>query len=209
MRQVGSDIERDPSASYARKLALAGVGAAARIPLLRAPLQLAYEHYFNRAHGTVRLFSGVYPDFQTALRAIPANRLVGYDNPAGARRLAHDLFRVFPMDYPILFWLTRLLPDCRLLFDWGGNIGISYCAFRKHLRYPPQLTWLVNDLPAVVAEGIDATADLDAPGLCFTTSMLRLCEADVLLAAGVLHFIEAPFETLRRQTALPPHVLAE
>jgi putative methyltransferase (TIGR04325 family) len=207
MHYPGSDVNGDGSPSYARKLAMAGAGAAAKIPLLRAPLQLAYEWYFNRLHGSVRLFSGVYPDFKTAQRAIPPDRLVGYDNPASARRVAHDLFRVFPMDYPILFWLSRLLPETRLLFDWGGNIGISYFAFRKHLRYPPDLTWLVSDLPAVVAEGV-ATATLHpAPGLAFTTSLERMGEAQVLLAAGMLQFIEAPYEVLRAQPRLPNHVL--
>jgi putative methyltransferase (TIGR04325 family) len=207
MQHSGPDVNRDRTPSYARKLAMAGASAAARIPLLRAPLQMAYKHYFNRIHGSVRLFSGVYPDFKTAQRAIPADRLVGYDNPAGSRRNAHDLFRVFPMDYPILFWLSRLLPNCSLLFDWGGNIGISYFAFRKHLRYPPQLTWLVSDLPAVVAAGVATAADLNAPGLCFTTSLERLCEADILLAAGMLHFVEAPYDALRAQKELPRQVL--
>ena len=186
---------------------MAGAGAAARIPLFRAPLQMAYERYFNRVQGAARLFSGVYPDFKTARRAIPPARLVGYDNPASARALAHEMFRVLPMDYPILFWLNRLLPECRLLLDWGGNIGLSYFSFRKYLQYPPTLTWLVSDLPAVIAEGMATAAGLNAPGLEFTTSLDRLAEADLLLAAGVLHFIEAPFDMLRAQPALPRHVL--
>jgi putative methyltransferase (TIGR04325 family) len=193
--------------SYARRLAAVGVHAAARVPLLRAPLQSVYERYFNRVRGEVRLFSGVYPDFKTAERAIPSDRLVGFDNASSARRVAHHLFRVFPMDYPILFWLNRLLPGCRLLFDWGGNIGISYFAFRRHLRYPTDLTWLVSDVPAVVAEGVATAKNLSSPGLCFTTSLERLCEADILLAAGTLQFIEAPFDLLRAQKALPQHVL--
>jgi len=193
--------------SYARWLAGVGVHAAARVPLLRAPLQLAYERYFNRVRGQVRLFSGIYPDFKSALRAIPSDRLVGYDNAPSSRRVAHDLFHVFPMDYPILFWLNRLLPDSRLLFDWGGNIGLSYFAFRKHLRYPASMTWLVSDVPAVVAEGVDTAKKYSSPGLCFTTSLERLGEADILLAAGVLHFIESPFEILRAQKALPPYIL--
>jgi putative methyltransferase (TIGR04325 family) len=186
---------------------MAGAGAAARIPLLRAPLQLAYEQYFNRVHGAARLFSGIYPDFEAARRAIPPDRLQGYDNPASAKVLAHEMFRVLPMDYPILFWLNRLLPDCALLFDWGGNIGLSYFSFRKHLRYPPNLTWLVSDLPAVIAEGTATAAGLDAPGLQFTTAVERLAESDILLASGVLHFIEAPFDTLRAQRALPRQML--
>jgi putative methyltransferase (TIGR04325 family) len=189
------------------RLAAAGAEAAGRVPLLRAPLQFAYGRYFNRTRGTVRLFSGIYPDFKTAERAIPRDRLVGFDNAPSAKRVAHDLFRVFPFDYPILFWLSRLLPDCKTLFDWGGNIGISYFAFRKHLRYPPDLTWLVSDVPAVVEEGIATAKDMNAPGLRFTTTLEGLGDADILLAAGTVHFIEDPFALLRAQKHLPPHVL--
>ncbi|MDB6084616.1 MAG: hypothetical protein JWN43_2497 [Gammaproteobacteria bacterium] len=188
-------------------MAAVGALAAARVPLLRRPLEMAYGRYFNTLRGRIRLFSGVYPDYEAALRAIPPDRLVGYDNAPSARRVADELFRIFPMDYPVMFWLSRLLPDCRLLFDWGGNIGLSYFAFRRHLRYPPGLTWLVNDVPAVIEEG-DATAKkFDSPGLCFTTSLSRLPEADILLAAGSLHFMKAPFDVLRAQETLPPHIL--
>jgi putative methyltransferase (TIGR04325 family) len=192
---------------YTRRLAEAGARAAAQVPLLRGPLQMAYGHYFNTLRGRIRLFSGIYPDFRTAAHAIPPERLVGYDNAPSARRLAHDLFRIFSMDYPILFWLSRLLLDCHLLFDWGGNIGLSYFAFRRHLQYPPGLTWLINDVPAVVEEGLATAKKFDSPGLCFTTSMVRLGEADLLLAAGALHFMEAPFDMLRAQKTLPRHVL--
>jgi len=192
---------------YAQMLAAVGARAAAQVPLLRRPLQRAYERYFNGCQGQIRLFSGVYPDFKAALRAIPRDRLVGFDNAPSARRQSHDLFHLFPMDYPVMFWLDRLLPACRLLFDWGGNIGISYFAFRRHLVYPEQLTWLINDVAAVIDEGMAITRELDAPGLSFTTSMARLSDADVLLACGSLHFIEAPFDVLRAQEALPRHVV--
>ena len=175
--------------------------------MLQRPLQMAYEHYFNGCRGRIRLFSGIYPDFKAALRAIPPDRLIGYDNAPSARRQSDDLFRLFLMDYPLMFWLSRLLPDSRLLFDWGGNIGISYFTFRRHLTYPEHLTWLINDVPAVVDEGMATAQELDLPGLNFTTSMARLSEADIVLASGSLHFIEAPFDVLRAQKALPRHAL--
>ncbi len=193
---------------YVRKLAAISARAAARVPLLRRPLQGAYDRYFTRVTGPhVRLFSGIYPDFRAAMQAIPATRLVGYDNVPSASRQSDDMFRIYAMDYPILFWLDRLLADCRLLFDWGGNTGVSYFSFRRLLRYPHDFTWLVNDVPAVVREGMRIMRLHAAPGLEFTTTLEGMCRADILLAAGVLHFIEDPFDLLRRQAALPAHVL--
>jgi putative methyltransferase (TIGR04325 family) len=190
------------------KMMVAGAHAAGKVPLFRAPLRRAYErYYFNRARGQIRLFSGVYPDFAAALEAIPADRRAGHDHPATAKRFTEDLYRVFAMDYPVMFWLSRLLPQCRLLFDWGGNIGLSYFAFQRHLQYPAALTWLVSDLPAVVREGEERARQAQATGLQFTSSLERLSEADLLLAAGSLHFIERPFAMLRAQRALPRHLL--
>ena len=193
---------------YARMLAAAGARAAAKVPLLRAPLRIAYERYFTRVvSARARLFSGIYADFKSAQLAIPKDRLAGFDNKLSVRRVADDVFRIYPMDYPVMFWLTRLLPDARLLFDWGGNIGISYYAFRKHLRYPPDLTWLVAELPAVVEAGIEMARTQSAPGLSFTASLERLDEADILLSAGTLQFIENPFEVLQGLKRLPRHIL--
>jgi putative methyltransferase (TIGR04325 family) len=193
--------------TYARQVAAAGIHMAGRVPLLRIPLEKAHRHFFNKRQGELRLFSGVFPNFQSAIAAVPAGRLIGFDNPPSARRLIKDLFHVYPMDYPVMFWLMRLFPRTRLLFDWGGNVGISYFAFRRHLDYPPDLTWLVNDVPAVVDEGLATAATRDSPGLCFSTTLDRLKDADVLLAAGTLQFIETPFKDFLQAGARPAHIL--
>jgi putative methyltransferase (TIGR04325 family) len=192
--------------SQGLKLA-AAEGAAERLPLLRAPLQSAYERHFFKVRGSVRLFCGVFPDFDSARQAIPPGLKVGFDDPESALRFVQDQFRVFPLDYPVMFWLKELLPDCRLLFDWGGNLGISYFAFRRYIRYPADLTWLVSDVPAVVAEGESSARGPGAPGLKFTSSLIELSRADVLLAAGTVQFIERPLDELRAQPALPPHLI--
>jgi putative methyltransferase (TIGR04325 family) len=180
---------------------------AARIPLLRPILSYGYRYKFNTASGPVRLFNGIYPDFPSALRDIPANRLQGFDNRASALLLAHERFRICPFDYPIMFWLQKLLPECKLLFDLGGNVGTSYFGYRKYMQYPSTLTWLISEVPAVAALGVQIAREESATNLCFTTSLDELPRADILLAAGSLHFIEKPFELLRSAAALPPHVL--
>lgn len=178
-----------------------------RVPVLRNLLEEGYRRYFNGVAGHARLFRGIYPDFASASRAIPANRFNGYDNPPTAHRLSEDRFRIWPCDYPILFWLEQLLPDGHRLFDWGGNVGISYFAYRKYLRYPAGLDWLVNDVPAVVDAGLEIAKAEAAPGLRFTTTLDELAGSDVLLAAGALQFIADPFADLQKQRALPPHLL--
>lgn len=167
----------------------------------------AYSAHFRGAGGDARLFYGVYGDFAEACRHIPANRLVGYDNEPSAQRLAHERLQVFPFDYPVMFWLARVLPECRLLFDWGGHVGISYFAYRRYLALPTDSTWLVCDVPAVVELGRKIASEENARNLHFTTSLDQLAQADVLLAAGSLHFIEDPFAPLAAAATRPRHVI--
>jgi len=178
-----------------------------RVPLLRSALNAAYGHYFNHAAGRARIFRGIYPDFAAAARDMPPQRLQGYDNDESAAAAVEDRRRIFPCDYPVLFWLAKLLPDSNLLFDWGGNVGVTYYAYRRHLVYPPGLRWLVSDLPSVVALGRRLQQQEPAPGLAFTSSLEELCHADILLAAGSMHFMEDPFAGLRAASSLPRHVI--
>ena len=120
------------SMANVRKLVRGLANEAARIPLLRVPIDRYEARRFNAAIGNVRIFRGIYPDFPSALRDIPRDRLEGYDNEASSIRLMDDRLRIFPFDYPILFWLQKLLPACQLLFDLGGNVGISYYGYRKY-----------------------------------------------------------------------------
>lgn len=189
------------------RLARGIASEAARVPILRRMIESAYARRFYSATGAVRMFRGVYPDFASAARDLPPDRMHSYDNEPSARRLAEERSRIYPFDYPVLFWLQRLLENCRLLFDFGGNVGISYFAYRKYLSYPTQLSWLVYDLPAVAELGREIAAREHAPGLSFTTSLQQLGEADVLLAAGSLQFIEDPFALLDSVGTLPRHVL--
>jgi putative methyltransferase (TIGR04325 family) len=174
--------------------------------LLRRALRLAYDLYFERAKGEVRLFRGLYPDYAAARAATPAGRPIGYDNPETAWRVAHERHRIFDTDYPMLFWLGRLFPAARRVFDLGGNVGISYYAWRRYLDYPEGLDWLVCEVPNVAEAGRKLAGQEDAPGLRFTTTHEELASADVLISAGALQFIEDPFAILA-SVRLPRHVL--
>jgi putative methyltransferase (TIGR04325 family) len=174
-----------------RSAGQAWVKRLARTTVGNKVLRAAYEGYFESASGHQRLFRGLYRDFASAAADAPPGKQVGYDGDAAATRHAHTRHFLIPSDYPVLFWLTRLLlPKTRLLFDLGGNVGNRYLAFRKYLTYPENLTWLVNDIPAVVALGRTIAEQEAAVHLQFTTDYARLGEADILLASGVLQVLE-------------------
>jgi putative methyltransferase (TIGR04325 family) len=194
---------QQPRGHLARQL-IRAIGTVPPIIHLR---RLRHERHFWNAHGSHRLFRGIYPDFAAAAASIPADRSVGYDNEASARRLEDERLEVFPSDYPVLFWLDRLIGDAKLLFDLGGNVGSRYLAFRKHLTYPDQLVWLVEDVPAVTARGRAIAARENVPHLAFTTDFARLSGADILLASGVLQFLDDWIGFLERADPRPRHLL--
>ena len=170
-------------------------------------LRAAYESHFEAAAGHQRMFRGLYPDFASAAAMAPPGKQVGYNGDATATRHWHTRHFIFPSDYAVLFWLTRLISDAGLLFDLGGDVGSRYLAFRKYLTYPDNFTWLVNDIPAVVALGGTIAQEEAARHLQFTTDYSRLADADILLASGVLQVLEDWKGFLQRAASLPRHVL--
>ena len=142
-----------------KRAALERIGS---IPLLQSVASVAYEHYYARQSGIQRVFRGVYPNFDSAIASAPGNSPVGHDQPAYAGdEIARGALpgvvapprRPLPLDYPVLFWLSKILSSSNKLFDWGGNIGTSYYAYRNHLDLPKEFEWVVNDVPSVIALG--------------------------------------------------------
>lgn len=180
---------------------------ARRVPVLGNAVAGAYRRYFQGAQGHVRLFHGLYSNFTEALADVPCGRHISYDNEPSASRVLDEWLGVYPNDYPVLFWLERLMRDAPSVFDWGGNVGLKYFAYRRYIDYPKGHKWVVSDLPTVAELGRSVALRESAPALHFTTDLAELSLADILLAAGVLHFIEKPFETLRAAPRLPQHLL--
>jgi putative methyltransferase (TIGR04325 family) len=190
---------RTAGRSWVKQLARTTIGS----KVLRA----AYESHFEAAGGYERMFRGLYPDFASAVAAAPPGKQVGYNGDATTTRRAHEWRYIFPSDYPVLFWLDRLLPGAKMVFDLGGDVGSRYLAFRKHLTYPDNFTWLVDDIPSLAALGRTIAQEEAARHLQFTTDYTRLEEADILLASGVLQILEDWNGFLQRARSLPRHIL--
>ena len=180
----------------------------ALVPPIRIWHRLQYEEHFLRVAKWERLFSGVYPTFAAAAAKIPAGRKNGYDNPESAIFLGHKA-SIQISDYPVLFWLSRLLPQHPNVFDFGGYLGISYYSFDKLLDYPPNLNWTIYDVPAVASAGTKLSAEKDLRRqLSFTTFFERAQEFPLFLAFGSLQFPEHSFaEMLGPLSKRPDHVL--
>lgn len=165
-----------------------------------------YERYFATATGA-NLFRGVFATFAEAARSAPATKPIGYNNPDAAAMYRDRVARVYPGDYPVLFWLSRHLPEVGSVFDFGGHVGPSFYAYRKHLPFRSDLRWTVCDVPEVARAGEVLACERGESGLAFTTELAVGSGSDVFLANGSLQYLEPPLEALLRAMALPPRRL--
>jgi putative methyltransferase (TIGR04325 family) len=177
------------------------------LPPLRYLHRRIYEREFARVVPWARRFFGVYATFEEAIRAAPAGKPVGYDNPAAATFMPPS-GALMPSDYPVLFWLEKALAESPMLLDIGGYVGISYYSYRGYIRYPENLKWIIYDVPAVANAGAKIAEHQESRGLSFTTEITSALRPQTVLAAGSLQCIEQNFsDLLMRMGALPTNLI--
>lgn len=185
------------------------IDAIAMAPGIKPVLRAHYDRTF-RDNQDQNLFRGVFDTFDAAQQSAPPNRHLGYDNTDAANMYVERTEKVYPTDYPAMFWLSRLFAEgCKTVFDLGGHIGISYYAYRRYLTYPAQLTWGVHDVPAVMAQGrLFASQKDDDNRLQFHEHFAAASGADVLFALGSLQYLpETLDEYLDKLSQKPKHLL--
>jgi len=143
MRAVRQQMRTRSSTSGFRRIAKALVSSPAAeaalewtegwLPPLRYLHRRLYEREFASEVPWARRFYGVYDTFEEAIRAAPASKPVGYDNPGAATFMEHS-GALLPCDYPVLFWLDIALRQSPPVLD------IRYRWIRRHfLLHIPQL----------------------------------------------------------------------
>lgn len=186
---------------------LAMVQAARRIPLFEAFVRARYEREFATAR-QANLFRGIFASAAEAAASAPAGLELGYDHPDPASLYRERLSRVYPTDYPVLFWLRNILGEVRTVFDLGGHVGVARYAYDRYLDFPADLSWQVCDVPAVVEAGRKLAVERGARGLLFTTDRADASAADLYHGAGVLQYLEEPLAELLGALAVKPrHVI--
>lgn len=153
--------------------------------------------------------SGVYANVAEAKQHIPQGRKVGYNHDEAAELYTWLTESTKISDFAILFYFSQLLRPGMRVFDFGGNIGVLYYAFRRRWTLPENVIWTVCDVPAVVEAGRRYAAQHDSPGLSFTSRTSDAAGADVLLTSGTLQCVEDEFSVLlaRIGEGRPEHLL--
>ncbi len=201
IRRIGKALLNSPSTQAALEW------TEGWLPPLRYLHRWIYEREFARVVPWARRFRGVYARFEEAIQAAPATKPVGYDNPAAAHFMEPS-GPLLPSDYPVLFWLERVLPGSPRILDIGGYVGISYYSYRKYLSYPENLEWIILDVPAVAAAGIELASSQESRGLSFVSQITSELSPQIVLAAGSLQYIEYDFaDLLKLMRSLPEYLI--
>ncbi len=178
-----------------------------KLPGILQLRRLRYLREFRHARWA-NLFDGVYPDFATALQHIPQTKPLGYDHAEPAKMYTERTSQVYPTDYPILFWLNKIMEPGMKVFDLGGHVGVSFYAYKKYLGALQRVTWQVCDVPAVIKADKKLADKKNENVLTFTVDSNKADGVDILLASGSLQYLEYNIsELLAGLKQKPPHLL--
>lgn len=179
------------------------------LPGIRQGLEALFERRFAREVPETNLYRGIFQTFAEAQASAPSTRPVGYDNTGAAELYRERTRRVYPSDYPAMFWLDRLFDEgAASVFDIGGHIGIGYYAYQRYLKFPETIRWRVLDVPAVNSAGTAWAAEHDpAKRLDFTDRPSDIDGYDIVFASGSLQYLEYTLADLLGSVARPPRHL--
>lgn len=169
-----------------------------QIPVIRNALIRRYAAEFATATN-VNWFKGVYPDFATATADAPHTKPLGYDNdaPASADMYQFRMRAISPCDYPVAFWLSRLMQPDQMLLDFGGHVGVLYYALTRYLSFPEPFKWELYDVPAVLRQArAFAERNHNPAPLCFCDDLTHSGHCDWVLFSGSLQYVEEPLSAI-------------
>lgn len=168
----------------------------------------AYDRDFA-TDGAAGWFRGIYATAAAAAGSAPPNQPLGYDNPAAARMYTDRLTTLYPSDYAAMFWLDRLFQlGARSVFDVGGHIGVAFYGFQTLMRFPADVSWLVCDVPAVVARGCARIKEVGGvQPLAYTADIAEGAGRDILFASGALQYLGPSLAELISAYPLKPRYI--
>tara|TARA_R110000851_G_scaffold302714_2_gene460057 strand:- start:38831 stop:39619 length:789 start_codon:yes stop_codon:yes gene_type:complete len=149
-----------------------------------------YEKIFSHRTNS---FRGIFNSFESALASAPETMVKGFDVKEFEGYFDNRRNKLFLYDYPILFWMDKILSSRSRVFDIGGNTGVHFIGYRSYLKEWENIKWDVCEVPVVVEAGKDfAEREGYSERLNFTDDLNNADGADLLLSLGTIQYIENP-----------------
>ena len=160
-----------------------------------SPLIMLKElRQFVRFSKTLNAVRGRFASFEEAIRSAPGK--VGYDTDEHASLYDARLGKILISDYAVLFWLSRIAPEVERIFDIGGHKGELYYGFRLAFPALDRISWVVDDLPSSTRAGMELARNKGVSALSFTNDIAEGDGCDLLIASGVLQYLEQPLSAI-------------
>ncbi len=161
-------------------------------------------------------FRGLYQSGEEARRHVPPRKVSEYDivnkNKAAKEEIEEAALDTWfhDEDYPLLFWLSRVIGTGTAVLELGGSVGHFFYSIQRYLELPLGLTWTIAELPEAVRLGLKLAGDRGESRLRFVdSSALAGAEpAPVFLSAGTLQYMGQTLpQILKSLRQLPDDVL--
>ena len=135
---------------------------------------------------------GKFKSFADANAYIRKNNLLADGYVLNHENWLAERMRLSTHDYPPLFWIGKLVlhNGLRTIGDFGGSAGVSYYAFKNYFDFPPDLMWVVCEMPEAVETGERIAKERGEFRLSFVNSPAAIADSQIFHAAGVLHYLE-------------------
>jgi len=160
-------------------------------------------------------YRGVYLNYRQASKSIP-NTKQDYDNANRKKRehkeeekkAINGRFRNH--DYPLLFWLSRLLTDSTSVLELGGSLGHLYYTSKNLIDFPEKMQWQIAELPEAVSFGTELANEQNEKQLTFIDSnqIEDTTPANVFITSGAIQYMtKSLVKILSSLPTMPEHVI--
>ena len=122
-------------------------------------------------------YRGCFETFEQAKLAASRNIPNNYDviNANKAKRATlekqHLDHRFLDIDYPLLFWISKLLSKKSKVLELGGSLGHFFYSIQKYIPLPRDLIWTIVELPEAIQFGQAIALERKENRLFFQTEM--------------------------------------
>jgi len=154
-------------------------------------------------------FAGAFSTRDAALASLPAAERVAYDRDDIADVSLNMISQVALCDYPVLLWLDRLIRENNnlSLLDAGGHAATKFTAFSDQLPLS-QIDWAVWDLQSLLKVGGQWQGEGRLPkAIRFVDTPKDAGDVDLLLASGLLQYLDISLTELLGQMSKPPRYI--
>lgn len=161
-------------------------------------------------------YRGYYKDYQSARRPITMYKKNHYDiinsnKVSNIEREKQSLDNWFhDTDYPLLFWLSKLLRENDIVMELGGSAGHFFYSMQKFNPCPKNVKWIIAELPEAVTLGKEIANERQEKKLFFIESkdIHKAEQIDIFMTAGTLQYMSESLEKiLIKLKKLPKHVI--